>query len=60
MGTWVPSLVGELRPHMICGDTKKKKKWEPAEEQSDPRCFLGVETQAFAGELGGVRGPERT
>ena len=40
--TWVPSLAGELRPHMLCGDAKKKR--EPAEEQSHPRCFLGVET----------------
>ena len=26
VGTWVPSLVGELRSHMLCGDAKKKRK----------------------------------
>ena len=26
VGTRVPSLVGELRPHVLCGDTKKKRK----------------------------------
>ena len=42
-GAWVPSLVKELRPHMLCGYKKKKKECGILEREPflECRCSLG-------------------
>ena len=37
---WVPSVVGELRPYMLCGLAKNRKKdWKKYLEQFKAKAF---------------------